>query len=329
MNSFLNRALGIILFCTAALPSSGQSRKIPYPEFFTSWKSQNHVVFAGETIDMMIGYANSTAESGVRVDRLTHGKTLPAKKWFVNDIEGGNARFGTLVQKASGYAVYTAPTKSDYYGPVVLSAKIALDEKDDTTESDVFFLLPRQMEYSVAVTVGATCLKSATGIPIPKLLNAQRMTCMFKMDHGDGDDDATGTMVGSAMHDSVELKESSICDPSQFYLSSVDWGKPMDIKDLRCSFHAKDNRLHFEIEANQQDLPGYEIRLLATKDLVTKYPLTPSEVSTWTPEVNISKLPFASPMQKHETPGGMIIKTHYGVDVIGGNSNPSNDQSNN
>jgi len=316
--------LFLLLLLSLCAASSFAQRPTAYFNIVNHGTTSN-VVFPDEEVDVILTTIDKTVENNVVVYRgLEKPKnTIPALKWMVNDVQNGNAKFGTIKQKAEGYAVYHA-AKSGYYGPVVVSAKASFEGKD-TLVSRVLFLIPKKMDFTLNVGVGCKCGEKEQG-PVPQMINTQAYTFDFHMERTSNQDNAEAVIDDPphAMEDD-KLKKSTpfICNPTLYKLTKSDYGEDMEMKDPHCTFQGMDNRLHFTFQARDPDLPGFDIRLAVNDELVLSMPVSKSELRSWTPQADVSAftkdkngvVSFAKESRK-ELGGGMRAHTKYFINVL-------------
>ncbi len=272
------------------------------------------IFFPGDNADLILTNRSITTENNITITKDSK-MTIPAAQWMVNGIQNGNATYGRLIQQSTGYAVYTAPS-GGYYGPVTLSASvIKADGSQETSLAPTAYIVPKNLRYYCSYTVGCKC----PALESPGMLgfmNSQGVEFHFHLERSAQNQCNAVFDDGPAPIEGSPIKNYSSCAPT-YEISDFDYGQDMAMSNPKCEYDGADNMLHFSFDAHAQDLPGYSVKFTGADKVIYTEQVIKATQTTWVPQVNISNLPYTSPVSTESASGGggWVIKSKYGVNV--------------
>jgi hypothetical protein len=304
-------SMTILCLWSPSLLRAGKQDSTAHPFFALANNAApgSEILFAGETMDAIVTPLTETTENGILIQKgYGNAQTIAVSKWMVNGVQNGNSTYGTLVQQSTGYALYTAPSNGSYYGPITISAMVnEADGSQETALAPTIYIVPKNLTYTCCVATGCKCPGMVS------YLNSQGFGFSFHLERSAQDqcnavfDDGPTPIEGSP------IKNYSPCNPI-FEISNFDYGSDMEMSNPQCEYHGSDNLLHFTFTGRNPAFAGYTIKQVGSDKVVGVIPVNNDVDQTWTPQANISNLPFTSP-DTQAPPSGNVLKTKYIVRV--------------
>ncbi len=305
-----------LLTCFGSMvPSKAHAQATVIPSLAVNLSNDSFILFAGQTAEFIVTTETQTTENGVVIEQgnAAPSVTIPVSKWMVNGVQNGNSTYGRLVQQATGFAIYTAPS-GNFYGPVTISVAVTMpDGSQQTVVTSVIHILPKQLVCYCDAAVGAHCYKGPGVAPSIDVLNSQAIKFTFHLETN-GLHSAKG-VIDDAPSKWDQQQHSYICDPTNFVLTSFDYGQDMDAKNPVITYNTSDDVIHIAVQTKLPDLPSYEIRFVANNAVAGQYPGLANPYESWNADADVSKLPFESPITAPPSQGWWIVKTRYKVAV--------------